>query len=97
MGFPHFSEIMDIEQPEAKLEAVESRISKVDLLLERRLWTDEEKEQFGDHATLREDRKDLREDKRQLREERLIVLRQQTGILSVSYINHAYRNIYTGK
>ena len=90
---------MDIEQLEAKLEAVESRISKVDLLLERRLceWNDEEKEQFGDHATLREDRKDLREDKRQLREERLIMLRQQTGILSVSYINQAYRHIYTGK
>ena len=46
---------MDIEQLEAKLEALEARISKVDLLLQKPLyeWTEDENEQFGDKVACR--------------------------------------------
>ena len=65
---------------ETKVETVESQLRDIELLLKKPLpeWTEEQREEYGDKAY-------LREEKRLLREEKLLLLRQKTGILSLIF------------
>jgi AraC-like DNA-binding protein len=61
------------------LTELENKIQIIENQLKKRFkdWTDDEKEEYGNHEQLREEKKLLREEKKQLRDEKNLQLQLQ--------------------
>ena len=67
----------------AEIDKVSAQINAIEQLLDKdyKQWTQKEKQKFGNHTQLREERKQLRDKEKQLREERKQVREEKQELL----------------